>query len=96
MVLTSLGRYLCFSYRIADKHNLYREGEEGKIVYRSGAKENDLICFLEISEQRYMGLQLLKKRARCFCWSEDFQPQFGGKEYIIERQLKPEARKGYY
>ena len=69
------------------------EGEEGKIVYRSGAKENDLICVSGDLGAAYMGLQLLERERVASAGQKDFQPQFGGKEYIIERQLKPEARK---
>lgn len=69
------------------------EGEEGKIVYRSGAKENDLICVSGDLGAAYMGLQLLERERVASAGQKNFQPQFGGKEYIIERQLKPEARK---
>lgn len=69
------------------------EGEEGKIVYRSGAKENDLICVSGDLGAAYMGLQLLERERVASAGQKDLQPQFGGKEYIIERQLKPEARK---
>ena len=69
------------------------EGEEGKIVYRSEAKENDLICVSGDLGAAYMGLQLLERERVASAGQKDFQPQFGGKEYIIERQLKPEARK---
>lgn len=69
------------------------EGEDGKIVYRSGAKENDLICVSGDLGAAYMGLQLLERERVASVGQENFQPKFGGKEYIIERQLKPEARK---
>ena len=69
------------------------EGEAGKIVYRNGAKENDLICVSGDLGAAYMGLQLLEREKTIYGGEKDFQPDFGGKEYILERQLKPEARK---
>ena len=69
------------------------EGEKGKIVYRSGAKENDLICVSGDLGAAYMGLQLLEREKTIYGGEKDFQPDFNGKEYILERQLKPEARK---
>ena len=67
--------------------------EEGKIVYRDGAKENDLICVSGNLGAAYMGLQLLEREKSIFDKVEDVQPDFVGKEYLLERQLKPEARK---
>lgn len=69
------------------------EGDASKIVYRSGAKENDLICVSGDLGAAYMGLQLLEREKYVFKGEADFQPNFSGKEYILERQLKPEARK---
>lgn len=69
------------------------EGEAGKIVYRDGAKETDLICVSGDLGAAYMGLQLLEREKNVFQGEKDFQPDFSGKEYILERQLKPEARK---
>lgn len=66
------------------------------IVYRNGAKESDLICVSGDLGAAYMGLQLLERENRVAAQSkegEEFTPDFGGKEYILERQLKPEARK---
>jgi thiamine-monophosphate kinase len=71
------------------------EGEVGKIAYRSGAKQNDLICVSGNLGAAYMGLQLLEREKRLFQNDknlEGVQPDFAGKEYIIQRQLKPEAR----
>lgn len=78
------------------------------IVYRSGAKENDLICVSGDLGAAYMGLQLLEREKTVFYQQydeaqkkgnndalkalEDFQPDFAGKEYLLDRQLKPEAR----
>lgn len=69
------------------------EGEKGKIVYRDGAKENDLICVSGDLGAAYMGLQLLERERVASAGMKDFIPDFSGKEYILERQLKPEARK---
>ena len=70
------------------------EGEEGNIVYRSGAKANDLICVTGDLGSAYMGLQLLEREKTVFSGhSENVQPDFEGKKYILQRQLKPEARK---
>jgi len=71
------------------------EGNKDEIVYRDGAKETDLICVSGDLGAAYMGLQLLERENRVAAQSgdRDFQPEFGGKEYILERQLKPEARK---
>lgn len=69
------------------------EGEEGKIVYRNGAKDTDLICVSGDLGAAYMGLQLLEREKAIFDGKSDFQPDFTGKEYLLERQLKPEARK---
>ena len=64
-----------------------------KIVYRDGARDTDLICVSGDLGAAYMGLQLLEREKIASAGQKDFQPEFGGKEYIIERQLKPEARK---
>lgn len=69
------------------------EGEEGKIVYRNGAKDTDLICVSGDLGAAFMGLQLLEREKAVYDGKTDFQPDFTGKEYLLERQLKPEARK---
>lgn len=69
------------------------EGEKGKVVYRNGAKETDLICVSGDLGAAYMGLQLLEREKSVFKGEKDFTPDFSGKEYLLERQLKPEARK---
>lgn len=68
------------------------EAEDGQIVYRNGAKENDLICVSGDLGSAYMGLQLLEREKIVFQTSPDVQPDFQGKDYILQRQLKPEAR----
>ncbi len=69
------------------------EGEKGKIVYRNGAKENDLICVSGNLGAAYMGLQLLEREKSVLSGEKNAQPDFDGKEYILERQLRPQARK---
>ncbi len=69
------------------------EGEKGKVVYRNGAKETDLVCVSGDLGAAYMGLQLLEREKSVFKGEKDFTPDFAGKEYLLERQLKPEARK---
>ncbi|MBD5266955.1 MAG: thiamine-phosphate kinase, partial [Bacteroides sp.] len=64
-----------------------------KIVYRDGAKDTDLICVSGDLGAAYMGLQLLEREKVASVGVKDFQPKFEGKEYLVERQLKPEARK---
>ena len=65
---------------------------KGTAVRRSTAKETDLICVTGNLGAAYMGLQLLE-REKIATAGQDIQPDFAGKEYILERQLKPEARK---
>ncbi len=65
---------------------------KGTVVKRDGAKETDLICVTGNLGAAYMGLQLLE-REKIATAGKDMQPDFSGKEYILERQLKPEARR---
>ena len=68
--------------------------EKGKAVYRKGAKETDLICVSGDLGAAYMRLQLLEREKIALRDSgEDVQPDFAGREYLLERQLKPEARR---
>ena len=64
-----------------------------RIVYRDGAKETDLICVSGDLGAAYMGLQLLEREKVASAGQKDFVPRFEGKEYLVERQLKPEARR---
>lgn len=63
------------------------------IVYRDGAKPTDLICVSGDLGAAYMGLQLLEREKAASVGMKDFEPDFAGKEYLVERQLKPEARR---
>ena len=69
------------------------EVEKDKVAKRSTAKDTDLICVSGDLGAAYMGLLLLEREKKVFTGDEKVQPDFSGKEYIIERQLKPEARK---
>ncbi|MBR5277111.1 MAG: thiamine-phosphate kinase [Bacteroidaceae bacterium] len=66
---------------------------KGKSVKRSGAKTTDLICVSGDLGAAYMGLQLLEREKIATMDQEGVQPDFAGKEYLLERQLKPEARR---
>ena len=65
----------------------------GNEVKRSGAKPTDIICVSGDLGAAFMGLQLLERENSVAAGQKDFQPDFAGKEYILERQLKPEARR---
>ena len=64
-----------------------------EIVYRNGAKEHNLICVTGNLGTAYMGLQLLERERLVAQGNEKAQLAFEGKEYLLERQLKPEARR---
>lgn len=68
---------------------------KGEEVRRSGARPTDIICVSGDLGAAFMGLQLLERENSVAAEQKDkdFQPDFSGKEYILERQLKPEARK---
>src|ERR1700759_1343727 len=67
--------------------------DEKDIVYRSGAEEGDLICVSGDLGGAYTGLQLLEREKLIYLENPNIQPDLEGKDYIVERQLKPEARK---
>mgnify|MGYP000830979664 CR=1 FL=1 len=69
------------------------EAAKDKVVYRNGAKETDLICVSGDLGAAYMGLQLMEREKAVFQGEKEVQPDFAGKEYLLERFLKPEARK---
>ncbi len=68
------------------------EAEQDDLVYRSSAKPTDLLCVSGDLGGAYMGLQLLERENEVFKVNENMQPQLQGYDYILERQLKPEAR----
>ena len=80
------------------------EVEKGKAIYRNGAKETDLICVSGDLGAAYMGLQLLEREKDVYYKMISTaktdaerlaisQPDFSGREYLLERQMKPEARR---
>ncbi len=69
------------------------EADKEQVVYRNGAKETDLVCVTGDLGAAYMGLQLLEREKAVFQGQQEVNPDFSGKEYLLERQLKPEARK---
>jgi thiamine-monophosphate kinase len=74
------------------------EARREDIVYRSGAKETDLVCVSGDLGAAYMGLQLLEREKNVYYQQlkegkkVDFQPDFAGREYLLQRQLATEAR----
>lgn len=67
--------------------------EKENLVYRDGAKESNLVCVSGDLGGAYMGLQVLEREKAVFKENPKLQPDLEGKDYILERQLKPEARK---
>jgi thiamine-monophosphate kinase len=67
--------------------------DEKDIVYRNGAEEGDLICISGDLGGAYTGLQLLEREKLIYLENPNIQPDLEGKDYIVERQLKPEARR---
>lgn len=68
------------------------KAKEEEIVYRSGAGETDLLVITGDIGAAYMGLQILEREKQVFLVNPNSQPDLGIYDYIIERQLKPEAR----
>lgn len=68
------------------------EGEKEKIVKRNGSKPNELLCVSGDLGGAYMGLQLLERENEVYKVNPSMQPKLEGYDYILERQLKPEAR----
>lgn len=81
------------------------EAQAADVVYRNGAKDTDLICVSGNLGAAYMGLQIMEREKRIYLSQIEaakteearrainFQPEFAGQEYLLERLLKPEARK---
>jgi thiamine-monophosphate kinase len=67
--------------------------DEKDVVYRNGAEEGDLICVSGDLGGAYTGLQLLEREKLIYLENPNIQPDLEGKDYIVERQLKPEARR---
>ena len=69
------------------------EADESEIVYRNGAGQTDLLVVTGDIGAAYMGLQVLEREKQVFQVNPNSQPDLDGYTYLIERQLKPEARK---
>ena len=69
------------------------EADKDKLTYRNGAGVNDLICVSGDLGSAYLGLLLLEREKEVFNVNPKMQPQLKGYDYILERHLKPEARK---
>lgn len=69
------------------------QASENKITYRNGAKPNDLLVITGDIGGAYMGLQILEREKAVFKVNPQSQPDLTAYDYLIERQLKPEARK---
>ena len=67
--------------------------EKGTVCYRNGAQEGDLLCVSGDLGGAYVGLQILEREKQIFLENPNIQPDLEGKDYIIERQLKPEGRR---
>jgi thiamine-monophosphate kinase len=65
---------------------------KSKVVYRNGAKENDIICVTGDLGAAFMGLQILEREKQVFLSNPEMQPGLEKYDYIVGRQLKPEAR----
>ncbi len=68
------------------------EASKDSIAYRKGAKEGDLLCVTGDLGAAYMGLLVLEKEKKAFQANPNIQPELAGKDYILQRQLKPEPR----
>lgn len=69
------------------------EADESELVFRNGANENDLLVVTGDLGAAYMGLQVLEREKQVFQVNPNSQPDLDAYTYLIERQLKPEARK---
>jgi thiamine-monophosphate kinase len=69
------------------------QGEKDKLVYRNGAKVGDLVCITGDLGAAYLGLQILEREKRLYLDNPSVQPDLEEQNYIVGRQLKPEARR---
>ncbi len=68
------------------------EANDEVITYRRGAKPNDLLCVTGDLGGAYMGLLLLEREKKVYLSDPKMKPELSGNDYVLERQLKPEAR----
>ena len=69
------------------------QGETKKLTYRNGAKVGDIICMTGNAGAAYLGLQILEREKQLYLSNPGIQPDLEEQQYLIQRQLKPEARK---
>ncbi len=69
------------------------QGEKEKLAYRSGARPGDLICLTGDVGAAYLGLQILEREKQLYLSNPGIQPDLENQQYLVSRQLKPEARK---
>jgi thiamine-monophosphate kinase len=70
----------------------YGHVDRNNVTYRSGCNEGDLVVVSGDLGAAYLGLHILEREKRIFMEKPDFQPDLEGNDYLIQRQLKPEAR----
>ncbi|GAB3179974.1 thiamine-phosphate kinase [Telluribacter humicola] len=63
-----------------------------KVAYRNTARPNDILCVTGDLGSAYMGLQILEREKQVYMANPNMQPELEGKDYVVQRQLKPEAR----
>ena len=71
----------------------YGAADEDQVVYRSGAKDGDVLCVTGDLGAAYLGLQVLEREKRLYLDNPGIQPELAKHQYAVERQLKPEARR---
>jgi len=69
------------------------EVNESGAIMRDGAKENDLVCVSGDLGGAFMGLLLMEREKKVYLENPEIQPELAGHEYIMQRLMKPEARK---
>lgn len=86
-------RHLGLTHRLTISITCIGEGEEGKIVYRNGARENDLICVSGDLGAAYMGLQLLEREKHVYAGESDFTPPLKAKSIFSNASSNPKPGK---
>ena len=69
--------------------------DKDKVAYRQGAKDKEIICVTGDLGGAYLGLQVLEREKQVFLANPDMQPELSGKDYILQRQLSPDARSNF-
>ena len=72
--------------------SIFGKVKKDKIAYRNTAKPNELLCVSGDLGAAYLGLQLLEREKQVFLADPNMQPELEGHDYVIQRQLRPEAR----